>query len=148
MINLRDAKVEDAQDVLRLIHQMVELEGDISPLTSAYVAHYIVNPNSHILLADQDGQVVGLISYSIRPDLYHAADCCLIQELVVDEAYRSQGIGGQLLEALLSRMQSRGVVEVSLGVGSDNVDAIRFYQAHGISEQAVLLEKHYRSGDQ
>jgi len=39
-------------------------------------------------------------------------------------------------------MESLGCAEVSVSTMPDNVDALQFYKAHGLVDEAILLEKH------
>jgi len=139
-IHIREARREDASLIVRLITELAVGTGEVSPISPAYVKTYLASPTSGVLLTEAQGQVIGLLSYSVRPDLYHAANCCLIEELVVREGLRGQGVGSALLQALFSRMQE--CAEVGLGVMPENERAIRFYRKHGFVDEALLLEKH------
>ena len=141
-INLRDAHLEDIPAVVRLIRELAASAGENSPVKEAYVETYLCSPTSTILLAEMDGRVIGLLSYSIRPDLYHAAPTCLIEELIVQEAARRHGVGSRLMEELLSRLAARFCAEVSVTTMPDNINAIRFYRRHGLTDEALFLEKH------
>ena len=140
---LRDATLAAAPAVAALIHELAESGGERSPLTTEYAASYLSNPASRILLAEVGGQVVGLLSYSIRPDLYHAGHTALIEELVVRGPWRGRGIGGALVRELLARLEALGCAEVSVSTMPDNAGALRFYRAHGLTDEAVYLEKHF-----
>jgi ribosomal protein S18 acetylase RimI-like enzyme len=142
-ILIREATIQDASVVVHLISEMASSIDGSSPITEQYAREYLSSPSSHILLAEIQGQAVGLLSYSIRPDLYHAAPTALIEELVVSEGFRSQGVGGALLDEVLSRLEKSGCAEVSLSVLNDNLDAIRLYRAHGLADEALYLEKHF-----
>lgn len=142
-ITIRDAQLADAGTIVQLIDQLAATEQEHSPITETYVARYLSSAISYILVAEVDQRVVGLLSYSLRPDLYHAAEACLIEELVVEEHMRGQGVGGALLTELLSRLRTIGCAEVSVAAMPDNVRAIAFYRAHGLIEEAVFLEKHF-----
>jgi ribosomal protein S18 acetylase RimI-like enzyme len=78
----------------------------------------------------------------IRPNLYHAANSALIEELVVRESARGRGVGGALMSELLRRLSAQGCAEVSVTTMPDNDGAIRFYRSHGLVDEAVFLEKH------
>jgi hypothetical protein len=73
----------DAAAIVRLIQELAESLGEQSPITPDYTQNYFSTPGRGILLAEQDGASIGLLSYSIRPNLYHAAPTALIEELVV-----------------------------------------------------------------
>lgn len=145
-ITIRTAVESDSASISRLITELAENGGETSPLTAQYAAQYLASPGSYVLLAEKEQQVVGLLSYSIRPNLYHAGDSCLIEEFVVRQSARSQGIGGQLLEALFQQLASLNCVEVSVTTMPDNQKAMAFYKAHGMVDEAVFLEKHFVQG--
>ena len=141
-IYIREAQRKDATIIVQLISELATASGETSPISANYVETYLASPSSGILLAESDGEAIGLLSYSVRPDLYHAGDCCLIEELVVRAGRRGQGVGSALIEELLIRMKI--CVEIGLGVMPDNRQAIRFYQKHGFVDEALLLERHFQ----
>ena len=96
-----------------------------------------------VLLACLGNHVAGLLSYSLRADLYHAGNSLLIEELVVDEKHRGKGIGGALMTSLLKRVDELGCKELCLAVMPENEGAIRFYKRHGLQEEALFLERHF-----
>jgi ribosomal protein S18 acetylase RimI-like enzyme len=143
MTTIRLAQTKDATAVVRLISEMARVDGDSSPIDQEYVAYYLSCPHSYVLLAEEEGQVIGLLSYSIRPNLYHAGDACFIEQLIVQENARGRGVGGALVEELLRRLAALDCVEVSVSAMPDNQGAIRFYKSHGLTEEVVLLERHF-----
>ena len=138
-ILIREATGQDAGDVVRLISQL----GEDSDITVDYVYQYLSGADCCILLAQCGDVVAGLLSYSVRADLFHAGNSLLIEELVVDAEYRGKGIGGALLEELMKRAQGLHCKEVCLAVMPDNEDAIRFYKRHGLVDEALFLERHF-----
>lgn len=144
MTEIRNATQQDIPAILTLIRELAEAGGETSPIHEAYVEEYLASHDSNLLLADDGGGVVGLLSYSVRPDLYHAGRCCMIEELVVTGDKRGRGIGGALLQAVLEEGQLGGWVEVSVGVMQDNQRAQVFYKRHGLVYEALLLERHLR----
>ncbi len=138
---IREAKLSDAAIIVQLIKEPTF--GELSPLTVAYVPRYLACSGSHILLAEEDGQGVGLLCYSLRPDLYHASNVCLIEQFVVKETARGHGVGGALLTDLLHRLSATNCAEVSVTVLPNNEQAIKFYRAHGLVEECLSLEKHF-----
>jgi ribosomal protein S18 acetylase RimI-like enzyme len=144
MIEIRPAKLGDASAIVSLIQELAATSGDVSPITISYVEEYLDSLGSYVLLATDSSGISGLLSYSLRPDLYHAGLCCMVEELVVASGNRGQGNGGALLETVLAQAQAEGWAEVSVGVMPDNVRAQAFYRRHGLVEEAILLERHIR----
>lgn len=142
-ITIRDAQLADTPAIVRLIGDLAASSGESSPLTTGYAAYYLASPSSKTLLAEIPQGVVGLLSYSLRPDLYHAAPVCLIEELVVEEALRGRGMGRALVTELLARLAGTECAEISVAAMPDNPRAIQFYKAQGLTEEAVFLEKHF-----
>ncbi len=146
-VRVREATLADISAIIRLIGEHAAASGEQSPITEAYVATYLSSSTSRILIAEVQSRVVGLLSYSIRPDLYHAGPSCLLEELIVEEAARGQSVGSALVSELFSRLTPLACAEVSVAVMSANQRAIKFYRAHGLSEEAVYLERHFTRGD-
>jgi ribosomal protein S18 acetylase RimI-like enzyme len=98
-------------------------------------------PQYAIFVADDEvGQVVGLLSASQRWTLWHTGRCALIEELVVDERTRRQGIGHALIQAALDWAKGQGCSEVEVSTDHDNTDAQAFYRQLGFESEALLLE--------
>lgn len=140
---IRAAELADATDIVRLIAELAATDSEHSPITEAYVATYLSSATSKILLAERQNHVVGLLSYSLRPDLYHAAASCLIEELIVQEGVRGQGVGSALLAELLTRLATLDCAEVSVATMPTNTRAIKFYRRHGLAEACLFLERHF-----
>lgn len=138
-VSIREANRTDAAEIARLIQHSVD-QG--SPLTEDYVCEYLASPQSNILLAEKDEKVAGLLSYSTRPDLWHATLCCFIEEIAVEEAQRGKGIGTALIRYVKEKMKKAGCAEIVLIVDKENVAAQRLYKRLGIDEEALCLEKH------
>ena len=141
-ISIRLATAHDGEAIAGLVTTLAAELQERSPITPAYAADYLRTPGAHVLLAVRGGAVLGLLSFSFRPSLYHASDACLVDELVVEPGARDQGVGALLLEEVIRRAQRQACAEVSLGVLNSNRDALRFYQRHGFETDALLLERH------
>ena len=142
----REATSLDALAIVTLVRALARVMDVVTPVDDAYVRDYLASPGSGILVADDAGDVIGLLSYSIRPSLVHAGRSCVIEELVVDQTTQRQGIGARLVEELLRRAAEWGCVEVSVTTLAGQRGAIEFYKSRGFSDDAVLLEKHLAPG--
>jgi ribosomal protein S18 acetylase RimI-like enzyme len=143
-ITLREAKLKDTPSVVRLITELAATGNEHSPITEAYVGKYLSSSVSKILLAEVQQHIVGLLSYSVRPDLHHAGDSCLIEELIVSADFRGQGVGSALTIELFARLATTDCAEVSVTTMPINSQAIKFYRSHGLIDEALYLEKHFR----
>ena len=143
-LHIRSADGGDASDIVGLIEEMAEGTSDAGKLTPDYVGEYLQTPGCGVLVAESDGGIIGMLSYVVRPDLYHAAVTLYIQEMMVTARRRKEGIGGLLLDEVMRRARALSCAEVSEAVVPDNAGAVRLYRSHGIDEQNILLEKHFQ----
>jgi GNAT superfamily N-acetyltransferase len=147
-LHLREATSLDIPAIVTLIRALARTMDVVTPVDETYVREYLASPGSGILVADDAGEAIGLLSYSIRPSLVHAGRSCVIEELVVDQTTQQQGVGTRLVEDLLRRAVGWGCIEVSVTTLAGQRGAIEFYKARGFSDDAVLLEKHLPANDE
>jgi ribosomal protein S18 acetylase RimI-like enzyme len=82
-------------------------------------------------------RVVGNVSLNRAPgDRWRWIIC----NVVVQDAYRGQGIGRQLTEAAIARARSLGAMGVVLQVHQDNLAALHLYRDLGFEESAAETE--------
>lgn len=141
-ILVREGRPEDASSVVALIGQLGG-EADIpTGLSESYVREALRTEGYGLLVAEGESGIIGVLSYSVRPSLWHGEDSCLIEELVVDAAHRGQGVGTALVQALLARGEAKTWSEISVSAMPDNKRAIALYRSLGFTDEAVLLERH------
>jgi len=143
---VREASSIDAPAIVTLIRALARLMNLVTPVDETYVSEYLASPGSGILVADDGGEVIGLLSYAIRPSLVHAGRSCVIEELVIAQPTQRQDVGARLVEDLLRRAADWGCIEVSVTTLSGQRAAIDFYKERGFSGDAVLLEKRLGHG--
>jgi len=143
-IDIRDARSADAPSVVSLVREMAEEDGETSPITETSVQAHLRDSGSGIVLAESDGRIIGLLSFSLRPSVYHAAPACLVEMLFVRRDSRRRGAGGSLMERMLSKAGASGCAEISVSVMPGNDGAVRFYRRHGLTEEVMSLEKHFK----
>ena len=116
---------------------------ELTPITEEYARRFLKSEGAGILLAEETGKMIGLLSFTLRPNLFHAADSGLIEDLIVRASARGRGVGKALMDALLDRLQANGCAEVSVSTMADNIQAQRFYRSHGLVDEALFLERHF-----
>lgn len=140
------ARSYDAERIVELMRLLVEQEGEACTLTAKYVEKkYLLTKGSHILLAGRGlgTDPLGMLSFSIRPDLFHGAPSCLIETLVVRPQARGSGVGSALMAECLAIARKAGCAEASVSTMQDNLKAIEFYKKHGFEDGALFLEVHF-----
>jgi len=94
-------------------------------------------PGHELLVAEDEGKVVGTMVLLIVPNLSHnALPWALVENMVVDEKYRRRGIGRLLMEYAIAQAKKAGCYKVQLLSNKKRVEAHRFYRSMGFEASA------------
>jgi len=95
-----------------------------------------------LFVARVDGDPVGFASVSVEGGALDLdATRGTLSNLYVEPAFRSRGIGSELLEAVDAAFSEAGVDVVTLEVMADNEAARRFYRSHGFETFRVAMHR-------
>ena len=140
-VRIRRARPEDAAAVAALMEQLeAAIHGAVAPGLKARFMRMLTLDHHALWMAEDGDRVVGLVTASLRPTLYHSGPSVLIDELVVDANARGRGVGRALLEAVVAWASEWGASEVEVSAEMDNEVAQAFYQRCGFRPEAVLLD--------
>ncbi len=152
-MKIRHATIEDSAVIAQLMAQLIEASGyedlQVSPGQIEESLRKMADSHAYqVLLAEEKGQVVGLLSLSFRHTLFHPALSAFIDELVVEQSHRRRGVGRQLVAEAIERCRAAGCCEIEVSTERSNEAAQKFYRQHGFSHEAVLFELEFgKSGD-
>jgi L-amino acid N-acyltransferase len=95
-----------------------------------------------VLVADDDGEVVGVTAYGDFRDSIHWAGYRHTVELSIHVRgdRRQSGIGRLLMNALVERARNSDVHVMVAGIDADNIDSILFHQRMQFVEVARMPE--------
>ncbi|OZV79219.1 GNAT family N-acetyltransferase [Micromonospora echinospora] len=86
------------------------------------------DPRNHLVVAEQDGEVVGCLQVTYIPGLgRHGAERALVESVRVRADRRGAGIGRALMTWVVDRARERGCALVQLTTDKRRADAHRFY---------------------
>jgi len=97
-----------------------------------------------VLVAEVDGEVVGVTQVIIFQHFQHAGGwCCEVESVHVRSDQRSHGIGAQLLLAAEELAQDRGCYRIQLTSRNVRDDAHRFYRTNGYGQTSQGFKKFF-----
>jgi GNAT superfamily N-acetyltransferase len=140
---VRDARAAEAARVAELIRELAlgeEVESDVS---AEQVLAYQRYGDSGVIVAELDGQLVGALTYFMRPGLFHGGRWGYIDELIVTAAAQGRGIGDALVAEAMRRFEAVGCREAAVATVFGNDRAAALYRKHGLVDEALQLEKHF-----
>jgi GNAT superfamily N-acetyltransferase len=95
---------------------------------TAALAEAIAAPDSAVLIAEDDGALVGLCTAYIDLESVRYGRRCWVEDLAVDPDRRSAGVGGMLLDAAEDWARGRDATHLELDSALARTDAHRFYE--------------------
>ena len=133
---IRKATEADIPQLLRLMRELAEFEkyADAFAITEEVLREQGFRrspPDFHSLVADENGELAGLLVYYFVPFTYRARPNVIIKELYVAKEHRSGGIGRALMKALAKEAEQAGCGMIKWYVAKWNHRGIEFYERLG-----------------
>ena len=140
MLRIRPLRPDDYD---RLIRLWDEAGLDHRPLgrdRRAAIEREIAGPSSVFLVAEEDGQMVGVVLGT------HDGRKGWINRLAVAPGVRGRGIGRALVDAVEAQLEACGIGIVTCLIEEWNADSMRFFEAIGYVEhrECVYYSKRMR----
>ena len=129
---IRTATSADFHAIKRLYSH---LNPDDPPVTDESVMSEIVDrPGLDLLVLDIDGNIVATTYLNVIPNLSRSAQpYAVIENVVVDKAFRGTGLGRQIMAATLAKAWEAGCYKAMLQTGSKTPRTHAFYEGCGFS---------------
>lgn len=129
---LRAAALGDASDVARLLDALgYPCSRDEAAERIAYV---LGDRRQHLILAEIQGHVCGMVAMDMRYSVTRGADQTRITALVVAPECSRQGIGRRLLREVESISRRAGIARIEVTSNARRNDAHAFYQGCGYAD--------------
>jgi GNAT superfamily N-acetyltransferase len=97
-----------------------------------------------VVVADIDGEVVGVCQVIVFQHFQHAGGwCCEIESVHVRSDMRGRGIGASMLVAAEAIAKDRGCYRMQLTSRNVRADAHRFYLANGYDQTSQGFKKFF-----
>jgi ribosomal protein S18 acetylase RimI-like enzyme len=117
-------------EILEAVNRLLpQLSSSARPLDDAALAAVADIPTNIVLLARRDGVITGMLTLVLSPMLTGLR--AVIEDVVVDESARRQGVGEALSLAALRLARDAGARTVDLTSRPSRVAAGRLYQRLG-----------------
>ncbi|MEG2814048.1 MAG: ribosomal protein S18-alanine N-acetyltransferase [Oscillospiraceae bacterium] len=123
MVTISNMQFEDVPDVFSIDKKCFSM-----PWSEEAFFDELKNPNAVTFIARnncENNQIIGFINAHL------IIDECYINNIAVDEKFRKQGIGFDLINKLIDFMKIKNAVFISLEVRKTNFNAIKLYEKAG-----------------
>jgi ribosomal-protein-alanine N-acetyltransferase len=123
---IRRARSDDLDAILG-----IERSSNPVPWSRQLFAKELQRTEGALLVATDAGEVVGFIACAGQGDSWH------ILNITVDRAHRRRGLGGLLVDGVISALDGRPYDRYTLEVRVSNDPAIRLYRTRGFVDCGV-----------
>ena len=139
MTEIRPLKSEEIPLLEEFLYQAIFISQDLESLPRSilkepelemYIKDFGQQPDDWALAAEVDGLLVGAVWVRIMKDYGYYDDQTPSLSISFLTDFRGQGLGQQLMTAMLDLLKAKGYPSVSLSVSKDN-PAVRFHQRLG-----------------
>jgi len=132
MYHITPATVADIPVMVELLHQLFSIEKDFipDPLKQQHGLQLLLdNPFAILMVAKTENQqIVGMCSVQRVVSTAQGTYAAWIEDVVVREEFRKQGIATALLQAAITWAKQQGASRAQLLVDTQNTPALQFYE--------------------
>lgn len=134
----RPATITDLPEIVRMLADDFlgrQRERYEDPLPDSYLKAFReieADPNNQLIVAERDGEVIGMMQLTFTPSIsFQGGKRATVESVRVDEKYRGQGIGREMMLWTIERARSEGCISLQLTTNAEREDAHRFYKNLG-----------------
>lgn len=135
-LNINDAKLEDIPALVELLAALFSIEADFKPDTAKQIqglSMLIQSPTTGVIKVarNKEGIAIGMVSAQLVISTAQGAPSAWIEDMIILESNRGQGLGKALLDETLAWAKQKGASRAQLLVDIENEPALGYYQHLG-----------------
>ena len=130
IIEIQSYSTEYHEAMQRFLDQLTT---NLMTLTEEMFRQLLASPNSHLFFLMKDEQIAGMLTVGI----YHSptGGKAWIEDVVVDETFRGQGLSKLLVAHAIEFTKSQGIPSLMLTSNPKRIAANKLYQAMGFGRK-------------
>ncbi len=133
VVRLTEASDSALGDINQLLRQLVHDVSTYEPVSLERFNNIIINPQTLVVVARDGARIVGVgILFSVNKfrGIYG-----YIEDMIVDETYRGQGLGQKILEELINLARAEDIRTIELSTRPSRVPANNLYKKLGFEHK-------------
>jgi GNAT superfamily N-acetyltransferase len=143
-MNVRDATAADAAEIERMIRDLVAYEGNSGTLTFTVdqlaAALSGSTPRLRALVAEEDGGLIGFVSYTIDFAIWTGGDVIRVDDVFIRERARKGGVGRRLM-LRIAELAVAGGMTCRWEIEPANLGAQYFYGRLGVDLREKIVAR-------
>ena len=135
-MNIREAIADDVPQLSALLDALFSIEQDFKSNSERQIRgmQLLLQTTDRATIkvaCDVNGRIIGMVSAQLVISTAEGAPSAWVEDMVVQEGWRGQGVGRALLDSLMEWARSKGATRAQLLVDLDNEPALGYYQHLG-----------------
>lgn len=145
-LNIDNAKLEDIPALVDLLADLFTIEVDFKPDTTKQIQGLrmlILSPETGMIKVarDANGLAIGMVSAQLVISTAQGAHSAWLEDMIIHEKYRGQGLGKALLNEALAWVKQKGGTRAQLLVDIENEPAVGYYKHLGWQKTQLEARK-------
>ncbi len=133
---IENAAAQDIPALVDLLALLFGIEQDFQPDLEKQkkgLALLISQPENGVIKVakNQQGEILGMVSAQLVISTAQGSPSAWIEDMVIQESHRGEGLGKSLLNEVLLWAKSKGATRAQLLVDKENKPALRYYDHLG-----------------
>lgn len=142
VFSVQTACIADIPALVDLLADLFSIEQDFNPNAECQargLAGVLNSSNACMMVArSRQGEVIAMCSGQLVYSTAEGGPAVWVEDMVVHRAWRAQGVGRQVLQAVLDWASARGATRAQLLADLDNQLALEYYQHLGWQETRLV----------
>lgn len=138
-MNIRRIRLDDLDKVYELMNILYEGKLKYDRFKNIYKLK-LQEENSYYIVAVEDDNVVGVLTSELQEKLHRERLQLFIEDLIVEESKRNNGIGKALIENAINYAKDNNCEVVELTSYKDNIKAHKFYENNGFINHSIKFK--------
>lgn len=146
--HIRPARPDDLDRLTTLLGELFALEADFqidAQRQRRGLRLMLAAAQACVLVAEADRKVVGMATGQLTISTAEGGLALLVEDVVVDAAWRGQGIGRRLLDGLADWAVAHGAHRLQLLADRNNETGVDFYRKLGWQVTALICLRQRRT---
>ena len=131
-LQIRKIQIQDLDFVYKSICELENEELDFQIFKEIFNEN-IANPNNLYLIAENENEGVGFISFHTQNLLHHCGRVGEIQEFFVHQNHRGKGIGRRLIEKIIQYAEKNKLKSIEVTTNRRRVENVLIYENLGFT---------------
>jgi PhnO protein len=137
---IRQATINDFEAIYKFVCGLENTVFDKEVIRKCYDT-CLAGENNHYFIAEADGKAIGYVSCHGQVLMHHAGLVYEIEEFFVEEAYRSKGVGKEMLRVLEQKINTADYELLEVASNMRREAAHHFYTDNGFDKNTYKFMK-------